>query len=354
MINWVGNKTVVMNNINNKIQECIESKHFTNGGKNVLQLQKDLKNIFHIDKDKETLLTCNGAMGINAIIGGFNIHFQKKLRWVVQSFTFPTSIQGNLNDSLVFDIDKNMGPDIKLLEKRKVEYDGLVITNCFGLSVNIELYEKFCYDNNKILVFDNAASSMTFYKNKNHINYGNASMISLHHTKPIGFGEGGFILFDKEYLESMKKSICFGYTDTNKHNYNIYANNYKMSEIASIYISEYLKNIDIIFNHYTKIIKYFIEKIKKYQNIKLLQNYSDYGLSLLSTIPIIFDKKVNIDKFIENKIEAKKYYYPIEYEKNKNSQKIFDNIICLPLNLDISESTIDKYIEILNEYYMNL
>ena len=349
MINWVGNKTVNMNIVNNKIQECIENTNFTNNGKNVLQLQKDLKNLFHIDENKETLLTCNGDIGINAIIGGFNIHYQKKLRFV-QSFTFPTSIQGNLNDSIVFDIDENMGPDIKLLESRKHEYDGIVITNCFGLSVNIELYEKFCYDNNKILVFDNAASSMTFYKNKNHINYGHASMISLHHTKPIGFGEGGFILFDKKYLESMKKSICFGYTDIFKYNYDIYDNNYKISEIASIYISEYLKNIDIIFKHYTKIIKYFIEKIKKIHNIFLLQNYSEYEESLLSTIPIIFDKKVNIDKFIENKIEAKKYYYPIENENHKNSQKLFDNIICLPLNLDIDEKIIDKYIEILNEY----
>jgi len=349
MINWVGKKKVDMDIINNKIIDCINTKHFTNNGKNVLELQKDLKNIFYIDENKEILLTCNGAMGINAIIGGFNIYFEKKLRWAVQSFTFPTSIQGNLNGSLIFDIDENMGPDIKLLELYKNEYDGLVITNCFGTSVNIELYEKFCHDNNKILVFDNAASSMTFYKNKNHINYGHASMVSLHHTKPIGFGEGGFIIFNKEYLNSMKKSICFGYTDTNKYEYNIYANNYKMSEIACIYITEYLKNTHNIFKHYTKIITYFEDKIQ-YKKYKLYSNFSDNSKSLLSTIPVIFDKKVSIDMFLANKIEAKKYYYPLEYEKHQNSRELFDNIICLPLNLDIDEKIIDKYIDILDKY----
>jgi dTDP-4-amino-4,6-dideoxygalactose transaminase len=40
---------------------------------------------------------------------------------------------------------------------------------------------------------------------KNHLNYDNGCMVSLHHTKPIGFGEGGLIVFDNKYKESWKK-----------------------------------------------------------------------------------------------------------------------------------------------------
>ena len=173
-------------------------------------------------------------------------------------------------------------------------------------------------------------------------------MVSLHHTKPFGFGEGGFIVFDKELLENMEKSICFGFTSTNRYNFNIYSNNFKMSEISCIYIADYLKNVDLIYNHHTDIIKYFnicLEKNNLNEHVKLFKSYSDHETSLMATIPLIFNNKIDIRIFHENKIEAKKYYYPLNDDINSN--KIFDNIICLPLNLDITYEIIDKYIEIL-------
>jgi dTDP-4-amino-4,6-dideoxygalactose transaminase len=349
MIDWVPKKNINIDNINNKIFECLENKNFTNNGKNVIELQKNIKNIFKIENTKEILLTCNGSMGLNALVSGFNIYFNKKLKWIVQSFTFPSSVQGNLIESKIFDIDENMGPDINLLIKNKNDYDGIIITNCFGTSVNIELYENFCTKNNKILIFDNAASCFTTYKNKNHLNYGNGCIVSLHHTKPIGFGEGGFIIFDKNYLESMEKAICFGYTKSNKYEYNIYANNYKMSEIACIYINEYLQNMNNIYNHHISLIKYFIDKMKKYNlKIKLIKNFSKYDESLMSCIPILFENKIGTDIFIENKIEAKKYYFPLD-SSCTISNKLFENIICLPLNIDIDENIVDYYINIIKK-----
>ena len=210
-ISWVNTKNLNIQKINIKINDCIETKHFTNNGKNVVQLNKKIHKIFNIDDTKSVLLTCNGAMGINALIGGLNIYYNKQLKWAVQSFTFPCSCQGPLKNSLILDIDENMGPNIDKLYEHINDYDGILITNCFGCSTNIELYENFCKNNNKLLLFDNAAASYTIYKNKNHLNYGNGCMVSLHHTKPIGFGEGGFIIFDNKYLESMEKSICFGF-----------------------------------------------------------------------------------------------------------------------------------------------
>ena len=348
MINWVNKKNINIDNVNVKILDCIETKHFTNGGKNVIKLQKDIKTLFKIDDNKEVLLVCNGAMGINALIGCYNMIYNKELKWAVQSFTFPCSKQGNLINSIVFDIDENMGPNINELENRIDEYDGILITNCFGTSTNISLYENFCKKYNKLLLFDNAASSFTIYNNKNHLNYGNGCMVSLHHTKPIGFGEGGFVVFDKSILDNMLKTICFGYTDKNKYNYNIYSHNYKMSEISCIYISEYLNNLQLIYNHHTEIIKYFINKlnINNLNNkVQLFKNFSEYETSLMATIPLIFKDKTDISYFIENKIEAKKYYYPLD--NSINSNKLFDNIICLPLNLDITYNIIDIYINIL-------
>jgi len=340
MIRWIANKEVDLLNINNKITELFKTNNFTNNRINVINAQNIIKNIFKIDESKEVLMVCNGAMGLNALVSGYNIFYNKKLRWCVQSFTFPCSIQGNLIDSLIIDINENMGPNINKLLNHVNEYDGIIITNCFGSVVNIELYENFCKIHNKILLFDNAATSMTFYKDKNSLNYGNGSMVSLHHTKPIGFGEGGFIVFDKNMLSYMEKTLCFGFTATNRYNYNIYSNNYKMSEIACIYILEYLKKLNTIRAHHIKIFLYFIEMIEKNNlndTIEIFKNYANPNDSFMATIPILFKNNININIFINNNIEAKKYYYPLNNDIISNT--IFKKIICLPLNMDINENT---------------
>lgn len=349
-INWVNNKNINLELINQKINNCLQTKHFTNNGKNVIELKKKIHNLFNLDESKSVLLVCNGAMGINALIGGLNIHYNKKLKWVVQSFTFPCSCQGQLIDSTVLDIDENMGPDINKLEETKNDYDGILITNCFGCTTNIKLYEEFCKVNNKILLFDSAAASYSIYENKNHLNFGNGSMVSLHHTKPIGFGEGGFIVFDNKYLESMEKAICFGFTSENRLLFDKNASNYKMSEINAIYIENFLSNnLNNIYENHKKLIEYFILKMKenKLENkISLFKSFSNYNESLLACIPILFNNKINTDIFINNNIEAKKYYYPLD-QNCKNSVDLFDRIICLPLNTDINENIIDKYIDII-------
>ena len=349
MVSWVPYKNINLDEITDNISLCLETKHFTNGGKNVQFLQNNIKQLFEIDEDKEVLVTCNGAMGLYSIIGGLNMYFNKKLRWAVQSFTFPCSHQGLLMDSIILDIDENMGPNINELIMKKDDYDGVIITNCFGAVCNIEMYQKFCKDNCKLLVFDNAASSYSFYKGKNILNYGDACMVSLHHTKPIGFGEGGFIIFDKKYLKEMEKSICFGFTKENRLDYSIYASNYKMSEISAIYILSYLKNFTNIFKCHKELIIYFIQRIND-ENLNnvvhLIPSFTSYDKSLLSCIPIIFNNEIDTNIFTEHKIEAKKYYYPLGLEFS-NANNLFKKIICLPLTIDMTRDTIDLYINIL-------
>jgi dTDP-4-amino-4,6-dideoxygalactose transaminase len=350
VMSWVNYKFLDLESVNNKINTCIQSKQLTNNGKYVIELQSTLKKIFNINDDKEILMVCNGANGIDAIVGGVNIYYGRKLKWIVQAFTFPCSHQGLLMDSEIVDIDNDlMGPSLHILEEKINEFDCLLITNCFGATVSINDYVDFCKKHNKLLFFDNAASPLTYYNDINHLNHGNGCLVSLHHTKPIGFGEGGFIVFDKLYADAFKKAICFGYTNLDRNNYSEYAGNHKMSEIACIYVSEYLKNVPQIFTHHTKTIVYFLKELEKINNgsVSLFRNHAKYEESLLSTIPVIFDKKADIDIFLKHKIEAKKYYYPLDW-KCKNSVNLYERIICLPLNIDINQEMIDLYIHIIS------
>ena len=98
--------------------------------------------------------------------------------------------------SYIVDIDEGGGLD---LSKVPADSDGIIVTNIFGNVVDIDKYVEWAEKNKKFLVFDNAATAYTFYKGKNSCNYGSGSILSFHHTKPFGFGEGGCIVIDKKY-----------------------------------------------------------------------------------------------------------------------------------------------------------
>lgn len=346
-IQWVGRKEINSEQVSTKLAKCVETKHFANGGVNVINLQKKIKKILDIDDNKEVIMICNGAMAINALIGCYCKIFNKKLRFVVQGFTFPCSKQGLLMDSIILDIDENMGPDINKLEELKDEYDGILITNCFGCVVNIKIYENFCKENNKILLFDNAAAPYSIYEGKNILNYGDGCIISFHHTKPIGFGEGGAIIIDKKYKDEVEKIICFGYSPLDKYTYNIYASNYKMSEIAAIYIDQWLDNFDNIKQKYQDILNYFMKRMEEEKlDIKLFKSYGNYKSQLMSTIPVIFNRNTFVDEYHNNNIEVKKYYYPLD-SNCSNCVDFFNKIICFPLHLDLTFDIIDKYINLI-------
>ncbi len=352
IIKWICNKSIDYNYVNSQLEKCIKTNIFTNFGENVSLLQSHLENILKIDKNKCVIMINNGSSALNALIQFYNKINNKKLNYVVQSFTFPCCHQAFLSDSIIIDIDENMGPCIKTLEKRINEYDGIIITNCFGHCVNIKLYEEFCNKNNKILIFDNAASPYTFYNDKNILNYGDANFISLHHTKPIGFGEGGAIIIDRKHKEDIEKIICFGYTKSNRFDYDTYSSNYKMNETNSIYIFQWIQNFDNILSINNNLSTYIYDKIKKYTKIKTFKNYADKTNNLLCCFPIIFDESIDLSNFEENNIQVKKYYSPLDY-KCKNSVELFNNIICFPLHIDISYEDIDKYFLIIDKVYVD-
>lgn len=349
-IKWIGNKQkyIDMTSINTMINECFHTNIFTNNGKYVQQLQIRLKEILNVNKDKELLLVCNGACGINAIVGGLNYFYGKKLRYLTQGFTYPCTHQGILSDSIIVDIDDTMGPNVDEIYDNINNIDCIIITNCFGYTTDIKKYVEICKQYNKMLIFDNASTPYTFYNGINSINYASCSMISFHHTKQLGFGEGGAIIYDAKYHDVMSKVINFGYTPINRQEYMLYASNYKMSELSAIYLLSHINNYQQIHEHIKSLCIYFKNRICEYgldTIIDLFYGFEQFGL--ISCIPIISKHKhINMELFISYGIEAKKYYYPLDI-KCKKSLFIYDNIILLPCNMDTTIETIQLYINIL-------
>jgi dTDP-4-amino-4,6-dideoxygalactose transaminase len=352
MLNWVPNKNIDTELVNKLLEKSIENNQFTNNGPNVMLLESFIRDKFKINDDKSVIVVTNGAVALHSLTSGIRYTENKTIKWATQSFTFPPSAQSNLSNVEIVDIDKDGGIDLKLIDK---SINGIIVTNIFGNVVDIDKYTEWAKTNNKFLIFDNAASAYTFYKDKNCLNYGNGCIISFHHTKPFGFGEGGAIIVDKKYEKAIRCLNNFGIGLTDEY-WVKEGNNNKMSDISAVYILQFLmNNFDKIVSHHNDMYMYVNEKIKKIKDEegidlkwKLFPSFHDDNIIVPSCLCILFD---NYDdnirlKLLDNNIFCRKYYYPLK--NTKIACEIFNSILCITFTTEMTKDNIDEIFEIIS------
>ena len=339
-VNWVPKKNIDHALIDKYLAHSIATNHFTNGGPNVKFLEEFVKEKFGI-LDKSVICVCNGSSAIQMLCAGVE-YVEGNVQWATQSFTFPSSAQSVLSKTLLVDIDSEGGMDVTKIPSTVT---GIIVTNIFGNVVNIEKYENWAREKGKMLVFDNAATPFTFYKGKNACNYGCGSIISFHHTKPLGFGEGGAIITDKKYEVAIRRLINFGLdNECPDVLWHLHASNHKMSDISAVYILQYLDKMTDIVNHHKNMYNYIKESLSKFDFINLYPNFSD-DTPFVSCFCLLFS--VHNTRFqeilTENGIYCRKYYKPLS--PTPEAMKIYDQIVCVPCTYDMDISDIKFIID---------
>lgn len=337
MVSWVPKKGVDYGKIKELLEESEKANQFTNGGPCVKKLENTVKFILEIEDSKSVICVSNGTHALYAIVAAFELYENKELTFASQSFTFPASVQGYLKNSKIIDIDCNGGLDLSLVS----DCNGIIVTNIFGNVVDISKYTEWAEKNNKYLVFDNAATSFTKYKGINSCNYGHASIISFHHTKPIGFGEGGCIIVDNKYEEYVRRIINFGFEKIPVPIWNRFASNYKMSDVQAAFILQYMSKFYDIVDKHKSLTEYFISKTKT----NLFPNFSNETPFLSCFCILTNDSSTKLKTLLESNILARKYYVPLIDSPVAN--RIYSEILCIPCTVDMTYSDIDKIIKII-------
>lgn len=386
MMNWIAKKEIDSEQVNCLLSLCNDSGpvgQFTNYGPLSILLEATIREKLDIIPEKSVIVTNSGTSALHALKSGLDVYHKDHTKsnenllhenndsenrslsthdfathvFATQDFTFPASCQGSMNNSTLVDINSGFespGPDLKDLGQ---EVDGLVVTNVFGYLTDLQRYISWAEDNNKFLIFDNAACPYSYYKGTNSLNIGTGSIISFHHTKPIGFGECGAIIVDKKYEYTIRRLINFGFSKGNteeESSTGLYAwsrlgSNYKASEISIAYTLSYF---DSKFQSILQTHSYFYNFVKDYtrgKDYKLLPDCNDEDLpSLVACFPIIFpeNRVPDIKSFLDAGVEAKKYYNPLS--GLPNSQKLYERTICFPCNVDIN---IEKLMKTVNNVF---
>ena len=345
-INWLAKKSVDYSNIEKYLQASRETNQYTNSGPMVRQLEAWLTKKLAVDEDRAVIAVANGAVGLHVLAASVDIVLGKEHQYVTSDFTFPCSAQGYLKDSLICDIDEDGNLDLDL-----VQGDGLIVTNLFGHLSNIRRYLDFCEAKSYPCLFDNACACYSFYQGSNAVNYGDGCIISLHHTKPIGFGEGGLIILKKKYELTARKLLNFGFEIKNGNVvWHKSGTNAKMSDVSASFIYDYVTtNFDYMIQNNTSLYTEFQRRLSEIPKVKLLTNYSD-NVPFVNCLPLICQQEItgielhNLDL---HGITARKYYVPLTGQTQ--AQKLFQHILCLPLHMDMTIADINKYIDVLKQ-----
>lgn len=320
MNQFILRKKLNIKSFENYIAPAQKSNQFSNNGNAVKLLENRARHMLQIDDSKAIIATSSGSSAHHA---AFNAIFKKnkhKHKVGSQAFTFPTAGQGPSAACLVVDYNSALNVDIEEVNSRPIE--GLCVTNCFGHLQDLEyISDNLAQD--VYLVFDNAATPYSFFNGVNSCNCGTAAFISLHHTKPIGFGEGGLLIIDNEFEEMARESINFSFNE--EKDFNEWGGNYKMSEVSAASILQWWDqfNIEDLKEEYLN--EYYRLKYElKNEKAQAFPHYGDEGF-FPSCLPLVYDKDTNLSD-VEDKYNVAKYYKPIA--DKPISQSVYNKIIC--------------------------
>ncbi len=317
MFNFVEDKLVDWENVKRLLQLSVTSGQWSNFGPVSQLLEQHISNV--VGGDRAVVVTSSGTAALYAIVHMHSFLRNRPLKWVVSAYTFACQKMGALADANVVDCDENGMLDLDALDG--IDYDGMVVTNIFGTSSDLSRYVQFCQDNDKILITDAAMS----YDTRREVF--TDEIISFHHTKPWGIGEGGCVIINKEYENLIRSIINFGSCYDPK--LIRYSSNGKMSDPSAAFILDRLLKMKEITD----------EHRRQYQRVSHLAGIIDIPTAFGEPtgtpvfVPLMHCKPVvNLNNDI---VTLRKYYKPlVDLSKSKH---LYDHIICVPCHPGISD-----------------
>jgi dTDP-4-amino-4,6-dideoxygalactose transaminase len=315
---------------------------WSNFGPVSLQLEETVAESLALPPSRRVVACANGTVALHGLVQLYEHLAGRPLRWVISAFTFHAQRQGPLAAARVLDCNEQgfLDPDA-LAALPADSYDGIMVTNLFGMALHVELYEELAARHGKILLFDSATCFGSAYQGKPFGGLGAGEIFSFHHTKPCGFGEGGCVVIPAEHEDTFRSLINFGLykgIDTGTR-----SSNGKMSDVAAAFILDRLHRREEI------------RAAHRQQFRRLAGIARDLGLALLvdgeqegvfpNLVPILFPRPVGPERLSGGPLVVHKYYRPIA--SRFRADALFARVVCLPCHGEVAQVTDDELRECL-------
>jgi len=324
------------------LEKIWENNWYSNNGPFVKELEKEIASFYGISSER--VVTCaNATIGLTLIIKTLN--WEKKV--LTPYFTFPATIQAIHWNNLSYSyLDINRVTHHAILERKHYSKErNLLLMFPYGCPKKYSNLKEF-----KSVIVDAAAS----FGNKSDsmlwtIENVDALVFSLHATKVLGIGEGGFVIFrDKQKAEKFRRLINFGFSK--QRDIVLGGTNGKMCEILASIGIEKIKNMNSILEGISSNIDLFKIYLKNYKSPIHKEKYKKHPWQFIPVVLDVSEKDRDKTMVIMRErygIQTGKYYEPLKYESLdksisfSNTLEINSKIISLPIYHSMCDADIE-------------
>lgn len=344
-----------------------KNKTLTNFGPQVKFFERELSDF--LDNDLHVLTTNNGTEALTIAIRALGITNSEILTSPYSFVATTDAILLTHNIPKFVDIDKETFiPSPKQLEENiSNKTKAVLLTQVYGLPVDLSRIEKICNNKGIPLIIDGAHSFGTKLKDGSSIlSFGTISTLSFHATKVLSSFEGGAIITkDSRIINKSRLIANFGIE--NEETISEIGTNAKMSEVHALFgrlnlerVGYYIKKRMRLASLYNQLLrKDFIEIIVPINDDNY--NYSYFPIRIInSTNNHRLRDQIQHELRKEN-IYSRKYFgislNRLGFIENQQScpvsELVSDTILSLPIYPSLKSSEAKRVCSIINETIEN-
>lgn len=348
------------------LQQIWQNKWLTNNGPLHQQLEKELAEYLGV---KHISVFSNGTLALITALQALNITGEV----ITTPFSFVAtthSLWWNKIKPVFVDIE----PEYLNLDPAKIEAaitpqtTAIMPVHVYGNPCKVDEIQRIADKHGLKVIYDAAHAFGVKIDGNSVLNYGDLSVLSFHATKVYSTIEGGAIICHteemKHHIDNLKNFGFRGETVVEEPGINA-----KLNELQAAYGLLQLKYVDGFITRRKEITELYRSLLKDIPGIRCLDDMEGvtHGYSYF---PILIDK----DKFVKSRDElyehlkshniySRRYFYPLissfePYSKLESSNpynliiatKVADEVLCLPIYVELENSTLNLICTIINAF----
>jgi dTDP-4-amino-4,6-dideoxygalactose transaminase len=333
-IAFVEQKRPDLSRVDSLLKLCESRNHWANRGPVYRLLQDRLKAYMNLPKGCGVVPVANGGVALEVMA---RLHAKRKgakLRWVASAYSFQNLGRGYFSDVHFVDCDAGGLLSLPALEALDPDsYDGVIVTNPFGLYSDLSAFSDFAKRTGKAVLTDNAAG---FFQDIPDLPW---QAFSLHHTKPFGMGEGGVAVVPEEDEEALYGLVNYAAKVADEDREHWFQNG-KISDISCAMVLDRLEHAeDWVPRNLTQRAR--VIALASEMNLRPLYR-PDTGIPMTS-MPFLSDEPITEEAVNATRFATcTKYYLPLA--PLPNVQAIYQHLVNIPCHADMAQLNDDQII----------
>ena len=367
---------LIRKNVDKRIAKVLDHGQYIQGPE-----IKDLENKLSLFSKSKFVLCCSS--GTDALVLGLiALGLKPNEGVIVPSFTFASTAEAicMLGGTPFFSdvkldtyniCEESISSSIKKAKKKGIDLKGIITVGLFGQPSDMDKIKEIA-DYYNLWVFDDAAQSFgSKYKNKVSGNLCEISATSFFPAKPLGcYGDGGALFTNNENFYKIAYSSHLHGMGNNKYEYDRIGMNGRIDTIQAAILLEKLRIFKSELTKREEIAKYYIERFLRLgTNItlpKIIKNTNSSWAQFTIQLPLSCNREKFQSLMKEKQIPTAIYYpipihcqapyknFPVSPDNLKNTMKLSNCVISLPMHPYLSPKNIDYISSTVDEIIRNL